>query len=67
MPMDSISMLPNTLYVSNVDVGSSLRAFVAFRISRLMSVVQAEKSGIVSTSIGNGKKLTGYASVVKKE
>jgi hypothetical protein len=25
MPMDSISMCPNTLYMSNMDVGSSLR------------------------------------------
>ncbi len=44
-----------------------LRAFVAFRVSRSLSVVQAEKFGIASTSIGNGKKLAGYALVVKKE
>ncbi len=43
------------------------RAFVAFMVLHLFSVVQAEKSGIVSTSIGNGKKLAGYALDVKKE
>ncbi len=39
------------------------RAFVAFRVSHPLSVVQAEKSGTASTSTGNRKKLA----VVKKE
>jgi hypothetical protein len=43
------------------------RVFVAFRVLRSLLVVQAEKSKIVSTSIGNRKKLAGYALVVKKE
>ncbi len=43
------------------------QTFVAFRVSRSLSLVQVEKYGIVSTSIGNGKKLAGYASVVKKK
>jgi hypothetical protein len=43
------------------------RAFFAFRVSRLLSVVQAEKSGIASTSTGNRTKFAGYALVVKKE
>jgi hypothetical protein len=43
------------------------RAFVAFRVSHSLSVVQVENSGIASTSTGNGKKLAGYALVVKKE
>jgi hypothetical protein len=32
MPMDSISMCSNTLYMSNVDVGSSLRWLSASRM-----------------------------------
>jgi hypothetical protein len=43
------------------------QAFVAFRVSRLLSVVQTETSEIASTSTGNGKKLARYALVVKKE
>ncbi len=42
------------------------RVFVAFRVSRSLSVMQAEKSGIASTSTGNEKKLAKYALVVKK-
>jgi hypothetical protein len=33
MPMDSISMFSNTLYVSNVDAGSSLRWWSASTIT----------------------------------
>jgi hypothetical protein len=51
--------------MSTLVLGS--RAFVAFRVLPSLSVVQAEKSGIASTSIGNGKKLAGYALVLKKE
>jgi hypothetical protein len=43
-----------------------LRALVAFKVSRLLSELQVEKSGIEGTSFGNEKKLEGYASCVKK-
>ena len=41
-------------------------ALVAFQVSRSLSELQVEKSGIEGTSFGNGKKLEGYASCVKK-
>ena len=43
------------------------RALVAFSVSRSLSELHVEKSGTASTSGGNGKKVEGYASVVKKE
>ena len=43
------------------------RACVAFSVSRSLSELQVEKSGTASTSAGNGKKVEGYGSVVKKE
>jgi len=43
------------------------RALVAFSVSLSLSELQAEKSGTASISFGNGKKVEGYASVVKKE
>ena len=42
------------------------RALVAFSVSRSLSEVHVEKSGTASTSRGNGKKVEGYVSVVKK-
>ncbi len=44
-----------------------LRACVSLRLLHSLSEVQAEKSGIASTSLGNGKKLDRYVSFVKKE
>ena len=43
-----------------------LRALVAFSVSRSLSELHVEKSGTASTSRGNGKKVEGYVSVVKK-
>ena len=43
------------------------RALVAFSVSHSLSKLQAEKSGTASISFRNGKKVEGYASVVKKE
>jgi len=43
------------------------RAFAAFSVLRSLSELHVEKSGTASTSGGNGKKVEGYASVVKKE
>ena len=44
-----------------------LQVLVAFSVSHSLSELQAEKSGTASISFGNGKKVEGYASVVKKE
>jgi hypothetical protein len=44
-----------------------LQALVAFSVSCSLSKLQAEKCGTASTSSGNGKKVVGYASVVRKE
>ena len=44
-----------------------LRAFVAFSVSHSLSKLQVEKSRTASTSFGNGKKVEGCVSVVKKE
>jgi hypothetical protein len=41
------------------------RACVDLSVSRSLLVVHPEKSGTASTSVGNGKKLAGYVSVVK--
>jgi len=43
------------------------RALVALNVLLSLSELHAEKSGIESTSAGNGKLFVGYASFVKKE
>ena len=43
------------------------QALVAFSVSRSLSEFQVEKSGTEGTLVGNGKKVEGYASFIKKE
>ena len=42
-------------------------ALVALSVLRSVSELHSEKSGIETTSAGNGKKIVGYASFVKND